>query len=149
VAKKASTAYGFSLISKRSVASPEKVSKEKGLLKCFGVGHGNQMLYDQAQLLKASLEASLLSSSQTEREELQSMAIDILTYLESDLQNKGGGGAFYSAEDADSLPSNEDTIKKGLWSDNPLPARLSRRLIFVFWEPQRERFTSGRARKST
>jgi uncharacterized protein YyaL (SSP411 family) len=69
------------------------------------------MLYDQAQLLKSSLEASLLSSAPAERDELQAVAIDILSYLERDLQNATGG--FFSAEDADSLPSEGDTLKKG------------------------------------
>ena len=38
------------------------------------------------------------------------MAVDIVNYVARDLQNPGGG--FYSAEDADSLPSTGSTVKK-------------------------------------
>lgn len=38
------------------------------------------------------------------------MAIDIVTYVGRDLRSPEGG--FYSAEDADSLPSNDSTVKK-------------------------------------
>jgi uncharacterized protein YyaL (SSP411 family) len=69
------------------------------------------MLYDQAQLLQSSLDAASLSSAPAERAELQAIAIDILSYLERDLQNKEG--AFFSAEDADSLPSKDHMVKKG------------------------------------
>ena len=38
------------------------------------------------------------------------MAKDIVSYVARDLRNPQGG--FYSAEDADSLPSRESTVKK-------------------------------------
>lgn len=38
------------------------------------------------------------------------MAIDIIGYVARDLRGPEGG--FYSAEDADSLPSSESTVKK-------------------------------------
>lgn len=67
--------------------------------------------YDEAQLLSSALElAQLLPTDSTERKTLEAMAIDIVTYVSRDLRSPQG--AFYSAEDADSLPTNESTIKK-------------------------------------
>merc|ERR1712093_12614 len=73
--------------------------------------HFEKMLYDQAQLLTSSLEAALLTPEPKERLQLEKMAAGIIWYLKHDLQNKDGHG-FYCAEDADSLPGNEDTVKK-------------------------------------
>ena len=67
--------------------------------------------YDEAQLLSSALDcAQILPKDSAERETLKSMALDIVTYISRDLRSREGG--FYSAEDADSLPSNDSTIKK-------------------------------------
>lgn len=73
--------------------------------------HFEKMLYDQAQLLTSALEAALLTDTLNDKIELEKMAAGIVTYLEHDLQNTGGG--FFCAEDADSLPGNAETVKKG------------------------------------
>lgn len=69
------------------------------------------MLYDQAQLLSASLEAALLvpANKPEIRKELQQFASDIIDYVERDLTHPEGG--FYAAEDADSYPTREATKK--------------------------------------
>jgi len=70
------------------------------------VPHFEKMLYDQSQLL-----ASFLDGYQVSRKpEFAQAARDILQYVRRDLFHAEGG--FYSAQDADSLPSFEDTIKK-------------------------------------
>jgi len=61
------------------------------------VPHFEKMLYDQAQLAIAYLEAFQL----TRRAEFETTARSILRYVERDLRAPKGG--FYSAEDADSL----------------------------------------------
>ncbi|CAL1708631.1 unnamed protein product [Somion occarium] len=87
------------------------------------VPHFEKMLYDQAQLLSSALEISqLLPDNSLERGTLQAMAADIITYVSRDL--RGPQGAFYSAEDADSLPSKDSTVKKEgafyVWTDDEL-----------------------------
>jgi uncharacterized protein YyaL (SSP411 family) len=76
--------------------------------KFWHVPHFEKMLYDQAQLAIAYLDAfqitstSRTDSSHGERESLfEKTARDILDYVRRDMTNKEGG--FYSAEDADSL----------------------------------------------
>lgn len=70
-----------------------------------------KMLYDQAQLLTSALEQSLIATpTSKDHEILQSMARSILIYVSRDLRSPKG--AFYSAEDADSLPGNASTVKK-------------------------------------
>ena len=67
--------------------------------------------YDEAQLLSSALELSqLLPTTSSDREALQLMAQDIISYVAKDLTSPQGG--FYSAEDADSLPTHESTVKK-------------------------------------
>ena len=67
--------------------------------------------YDEAQHLSSSLECGQLHSNDSaERKALEAMAMDIVTYVSRDLRNREGG--FYCAEDADSLPSNDSTIRK-------------------------------------
>ncbi len=61
------------------------------------VPHFEKMLYDQAQLAVAYLDAFQI----TQDSQYESVACDILDYVERDMTSKGGG--FYSAEDADSL----------------------------------------------
>ncbi|KAI0074994.1 hypothetical protein K474DRAFT_1709403 [Panus rudis PR-1116 ss-1] len=78
---------------------------------CWHVPHFEKMLYDQAQLLTSALEVSqLLPADSPDRQTLQAMAADIVTYVSRDLRSPFGG--FYSAEDADSLPGSESTVKK-------------------------------------
>ena len=67
--------------------------------------------YDEAQLLSSALELSqLLPTTSSDRETLQLMAQDIISYVAKDLTSPQGG--FYSAEDADSLPTKESIVKK-------------------------------------
>jgi uncharacterized protein YyaL (SSP411 family) len=61
------------------------------------VPHFEKMLYDQAQLAVAYLDAFQITQDQ----QYQSVARDILDYIARDMTSKGGG--FFSAEDADSL----------------------------------------------
>lgn len=75
------------------------------------VPHFEKMLYDEAQLLSSALElAQLLPIRSPDRKILEAMAADIVTYVTRDLRSPEGG--FYSAEDADSFPSHDNTIKK-------------------------------------
>jgi uncharacterized protein len=61
------------------------------------VPHFEKMLYDQAQLAVAYLDAFQI----TKDEQFESVARDILDYVARDMTSKEGG--FFSAEDADSL----------------------------------------------
>ncbi|RDX46148.1 hypothetical protein OH76DRAFT_1407279 [Lentinus brumalis] len=75
------------------------------------VPHFEKMLYDQAQLLSSALDSyQLLPGSSRDKTTLELMAKDIISYVGKDLTSPEGG--LYSAEDADSLPSNDDTVKK-------------------------------------
>ncbi|TBU27045.1 hypothetical protein BD311DRAFT_866380 [Dichomitus squalens] len=75
------------------------------------VPHFEKMLYDEAQLLSSALELyQLLPSGSHDKTTLELMAKDIVSYVARDLRSPQGG--FYSAEDADSLPSHESTVKK-------------------------------------
>jgi len=62
------------------------------------VPHFEKMLYDQAQLVLAYLEAAQVAGDAF----FSDVAIDTLEYVRRDLTDPGGG--FYSAEDADSVP---------------------------------------------
>jgi uncharacterized protein YyaL (SSP411 family) len=62
------------------------------------IPHFEKMLYDQAQLIDAYLDAWLLSRDPLFRDVVR----DTVEYVLRDLQRPDGGG-FYSAEDADSL----------------------------------------------
>ena len=62
------------------------------------VPHFEKMLYDQAQLTLAYLEAATLTGDARYAD----VAIDTLAYVERELTDARGG--FYSAEDADSVP---------------------------------------------
>ncbi len=69
------------------------------------VPHFEKMLYDQAQLVLAYLEAAQAlrqSSGQATSELFAAVAEDTLTYVARDLRDPAGG--FLSAEDADSTP---------------------------------------------
>jgi uncharacterized protein YyaL (SSP411 family) len=65
------------------------------------VPHFEKMLYDQAQLVLAYLEAA----QATGEDFYTAVAEDTLAYVIRDMTDPGGG--FYSAEDADSLPPEE------------------------------------------
>jgi uncharacterized protein YyaL (SSP411 family) len=67
--------------------------------KFWHVPHFEKMLYDQAQLAIAYLDAFQISRDPL----FEKTARDILNYVRRDMTDKGGG--FYSAEDADSLVS--------------------------------------------
>ncbi len=65
------------------------------------VPHFEKMLYDQAQLVIAFLEASQAAGDAFFAE----VAEDTLQYVQRDMTDEGGG--FYSAEDADSVPPDK------------------------------------------
>jgi uncharacterized protein len=65
------------------------------------VPHFEKMLYDQAQLVLAYVEAAQLTGDRF----YANVAIDTLDYVRTDLTDEGGG--FYSAEDADSVPPEQ------------------------------------------
>ena len=65
------------------------------------VPHFEKMLYDQAQLVLAYLEAAQASDDPF----FAQIAEDTLQYVERDMTDAAGG--FYSAEDADSIPPGE------------------------------------------
>jgi uncharacterized protein YyaL (SSP411 family) len=65
------------------------------------VPHFEKMLYDQAQLVLAYVEAAQLTGDRF----FADVAIDTLDYVRADLTDPGGG--FYSAEDADSVPPEQ------------------------------------------
>ncbi|KAI8081745.1 uncharacterized protein BX664DRAFT_341183 [Halteromyces radiatus] len=73
--------------------------------KNWHVPHFEKMLYDQAQLL-----ATYSTAYQITKDPFFAMtARDIITYVSRDLHHSQGG--FYSAEDADSLPTNDAKAK--------------------------------------
>jgi uncharacterized protein YyaL (SSP411 family) len=79
------------------------------------VPHFEKMLYDQAQLVLAYLEAGQATSDPF----FATVAEDTLDYVLSDLTDPDG--AFYSAEDADSLVREADAASKpsGLQASDP------------------------------
>ncbi|MDX2129155.1 MAG: thioredoxin domain-containing protein [Chloroherpetonaceae bacterium] len=74
--------------------------------KFWHVPHFEKMLYDNAQLASTYLDAFLL----TKEEQFKSVAEDIFNYVLCDMRDSVTGG-FYSAEDADSLPSHDSSHK--------------------------------------
>jgi uncharacterized protein YyaL (SSP411 family) len=87
------------------------------------VPHFEKMLYDQAQLAVAFLEAFQISGDSW----FAQIARETLGYVSRDLTSPEGG--FYSAEDADSLPSPDaDHKREGafyVWADDEINAVLS------------------------
>jgi len=79
------------------------------------VPHFEKMLYDQAQLVLAYLEAAQLTGDRF----FADVAADTLAYVRRDLTHQEGG--FFSAEDADSLPPEGGADKKEgafyIWRD--------------------------------
>ena len=94
------------------------------------VPHFEKMLYDQAQLANAYLDAYQL----TGRDEFANTARDILTYVRRDLTDPGGG--FLSAEDADSLPDPASKEKTEgafyVWESDEIRALLNARDFEIF-----------------
>ena len=90
------------------------------------VPHFEKMLYDQAQLVLAFLDASQATGDRFFAE----VAEDTLAYVRRDLTDAAGG--FYSAEDADSLPpehAGDPAAAKSegafyVWSDAEIAALL-------------------------
>jgi uncharacterized protein YyaL (SSP411 family) len=85
------------------------------------VPHFEKMLYDQAQLVLAYLEAAQASHN----EFFAAVAEDTLAYVMRDMRDPAGG--FYSAEDADSVPPEGGRKKEGafyVWSDAELTSLL-------------------------
>jgi uncharacterized protein YyaL (SSP411 family) len=91
------------------------------------VPHFEKMLYDQAQLAVAYLDAFQISQDR----QYEAVARDILDYVARDMTSKEGG--FFSAEDADSLegaaPSAPIASQKG--GDSAPPSR--REGAFYVW----------------
>ena len=87
------------------------------------VPHFEKMLYDQAQLAVAYLEAFQISRDPL----FEQVARDILDYVRRDMTAKEGG--FFSAEDADSVIPGSDPAKKAegafyVWDKKEVDAAL-------------------------
>ncbi|KAH9514406.1 spermatogenesis-associated protein 20 [Bulinus truncatus] len=91
--------------------------------KKWHVPHFEKMLYDQGQMAVAYVDAYQITKDQ----EFADVAQDIFTYVKRDLSHPGGG--FYSAEDADSLPTAASSHKKEgafcVWEMKELEEHLS------------------------
>ncbi|XP_015920696.1 spermatogenesis-associated protein 20 isoform X2 [Parasteatoda tepidariorum] len=87
------------------------------------VPHFEKMLYDQGQLAVAYLDAYQITKDKF----FSDVASDILEYVSRDLRDVNGG--FYSAEDADSLPSESSERKKEgafcVWIESEIREHLS------------------------
>jgi hypothetical protein len=86
------------------------------------IPHFEKMLYDQAQLVQAYLDASLCSPEPM----FPAVARETLDYVLRDMTDPGGG--FYSAEDADSLrPEAQEESGEGafyVWTKSEIDAAL-------------------------
>lgn len=83
------------------------------------VPHFEKMLYDQAQLLTLYASAYQLTGD----EFFLVVVKDIVLYVKRDMLPPDGG-AFYSAEDADSHPSKGDTARLGMFLVSLIPFSL-------------------------
>ena len=95
------------------------------------VPHFEKMLYDQAQLAMSYLEAYQV----TRDENFAEVAREILAYVQRDLMHPGG--AFYSAEDADSVIDPQHPHEKGegafyIWTWTELGEALGMRDATIF-----------------
>src|SRR5207249_2380286 len=88
------------------------------------VPHFEKMLYDNAQLAVNYLEAYQISKDP----EFKRVARETLDYISRDMTSPDGG--FYSAEDADSLPSKDAKEKTGLSAEASAKAEGA----FYVWE---------------
>jgi uncharacterized protein len=99
------------------------------------VPHFEKMLYDQAQIVMALVEAAQVSGDPFYAE----IAEDTLLYVLRDMTDPGG--AFYSAEDADSIPPEDSAShvahkKEGafyLWRADEVDALLGGDAAIVKW----------------
>jgi uncharacterized protein len=94
------------------------------------VPHYEKMLYDQAQLADAYLDAWQISNDTQHR----ATAEKIFSYLLETLRDKGG--AFHAAEDADSLPHADATCKREgaywTWEAGEISELLEPRAALIF-----------------
>jgi uncharacterized protein YyaL (SSP411 family) len=91
------------------------------------VPHFEKMLYDQAQLVLAYLEAAQVTGDHFYAD----VAVDTLAYVQRDLADPNGG--FYSAEDADSVPPEQ--------ADAPHPHKVEG--AFYVWTDEEVREVLG------
>ncbi len=105
--------------------------------KYWHVPHFEKMLYDNAQLAVSYLEAFQLSHDTY----FADIARDIFNYILCDMTDKASGsqalgGGFYSAEDADSLPTFESTHKAEgafyVWEQKEIDEVLGEKASEVF-----------------
>jgi hypothetical protein len=88
------------------------------------VPHFEKMIYDQAQLVVAFLEAGQATGDPS----FLDVAADTLGYVQREMTDEGGG--FYSAEDADSVPAGEGAGRHAsegafyLWTASEVERRL-------------------------
>lgn len=96
------------------------------------VPHYEKMLYDQAQLVLAYLEAYQITQERKYVEVVQ----NILKYVTRDMTHESGG--FYSAEDADSLPNHDADYKTEgafyVWEQSELEQLLHPQATKLFFE---------------
>lgn len=104
----------------------------------WSLPHFEKMLYDQAQLLPAYLDAYLI----TKNEDLLNAVVDITTYLTIPPLAAPNGG-FYSSEDADSLYRSTDAEKREgafyVWTRKELTQILGEReaeIAAQYWNVQ-------------
>jgi uncharacterized protein YyaL (SSP411 family) len=93
------------------------------------VPHFEKMLYDQAQLVLAYVEAAQLTGDDF----FADVAIDTLDYVRTDLTDAAGG--FYSAEDADSIPP-EQTGEPHPHPSTPLRASKMEGAFYIWREDE-------------
>ncbi len=115
------------------------------------VPHFEKMLYDQAQLTLAYLEAA----QATGEDFYATVAEDTLVYVMRDLTDPEGG--FYSAEDADSVPPEQAGAARGrsksegafyIWSDaeiGEVDRRRCRHRAAAIWHRSRRQRAAGSA----
>jgi uncharacterized protein YyaL (SSP411 family) len=89
------------------------------------VPHFEKMLYDQAQLVLAFVEAAQLTGDPF----FADVAIDTLDYVRTDLVDEGGG--FFSAEDADSVPPEQQPS-----ASTPLKASKMEGAFYIWREDE-------------
>lgn len=94
------------------------------------IPHFEKMLYDNAQLASAYLDAYLLTHDRFYAD----IARDIFNYVQCDMTDAQGG--FYSAEDADSLPTDDSDHKAEgafyVWEDAEIRAILGEEESEIF-----------------
>jgi hypothetical protein len=101
------------------------------------VPHFEKMLYDQAQLVLAYLEAAQASDDPF----FMQTAEDTLQYVERDMTDAAGG--FYSAEDADSLPPPSSAAKPQAPSPKPAAQEHKMEGAFYIWGQDEVRAALG------